>query len=282
MKPPHFEYARPSTLDGALEILAADEDAKVLGGGQSLVPMLNFRLARPTTLVDLRLLPELQVLERRNGTLVIGAGVAQRAAETAPVVADACPLIPAALRHVGHLQTRTRGTVGGSLAHADPAAELPAVALAINATLIAVSSRGLREIPAREFFIGPYTTALAFDEILTEIRIPVSPNARVGFRELARRAGDFAMAGVAVHVTLEGERVTEARLAALGVEATPVRLTGAEEALGDARLDADSIGEAAGVAAAEIQPKGDANASAEHRRELVAALLSRALTEVTQ
>ncbi|HEX5147155.1 MAG TPA: FAD binding domain-containing protein, partial [Conexibacter sp.] len=137
MKPAPFDYARPSTLGGALALLAADEDAKVLGGGQSLVPMLNFRLARPTTLVDTRLLPELQVLERRDGTLAIGAGVAQRVAETSAEVAEACPLLPRALHHVGHQQTRSRGTVGGSMAHADPAAELPAVALALDATLVA-------------------------------------------------------------------------------------------------------------------------------------------------
>ena len=280
VKPAPFDYARPSTLARAVELLAADEDAKVLGGGQSLVPMLNFRLARPSTLVDVRRLPELQVLERRNGTLVIGAGVSQRSAETAAVVAEACPLLPQALRFVGHQQTRSRGTVGGSLAHADPAAELTAVARALDATFIAAGPGGERAIAAAGFFLGPYTTALEPEEVLTEIRFPVSTGARASFKELSRRAGDFAMAGVAAQLTFDGDRVAEARLAATGVEMTPVRLTAAEEALAGARPDRETIAEAARRAAAAVDPRGDANATPEHRRELVDALVRRAVTEV--
>lgn len=280
MKPAPFDYARPTSLARAVELLEADEDAKVLGGGQSLVPMLSFRLARPTTLVDVRGLAELQVLERRNGTLVVGAGVTQRAAETSDLVADGCPLLRAAMRYVGHQQTRSRGTVGGSLAHADPAAELPAVALALDATLVAVGPEGPREIPAAEFFIGPYTTTLELEEVLTEIHFPVTAGARTSFQEVSRRAGDFAMAGVAAQLTFAGKRVTSVRLAATGVEMAPTRLAAAEEALAGATLDNDTVAAAARRAAAAVDPRGDANATPEHRRELVDALVRRAVMEV--
>ena len=282
MKPAPFSYARPSSLDRALEALAGDEDAKVLGGGQSLVPMLNFRLARPSALIDVRLVPELHVLERRDGSLVIGAGVTQRTAETSSLVADACPLLPRALKLVGHLQTRSRGTIGGSLAHADPSAELPAVALALDATFIAASLRGTREIPAAEFFFGPYMTSLEQDEILLEVRLPAPPSARASFQEVSRRAGDFAMAGVATQLELDGGRVTSARLAATGIELAPVRLSAAEEVLVGSTLDDDVIDQASDRAARAVDPRGDANATPEHRRELVAALVKRTIEEAAR
>lgn len=282
MKPAPFAYARPSTLGGALDLLASDEDSKPLGGGQSLVPMLNFRLARPSALIDVRRLPELQVLERRNGSLVIGAGVSQRAVETSALVAESCPLLPRALRHVGHLQTRSRGTVGGSLAHSDPSAELPAVALALDASFVAISTRGAREIAASDFFIGPYMTALEQDEVLVEVHFPASAGARAAFHEVSRRAGDFAIAGVAAQVELDGGRVTDVRIAATGVEFAPVRLAGAERVLVGSALEPGLIAEAATHAADAVDPRGDTNATPEHRRELVAALVKRAIEEVAR
>ena len=282
MKPAPFAYARPSTLARALDLLAADEDAKPLGGGQSLVPMLNFRLARPSTLIDLRRLAELQVLEERAGSLVIGAGVSQRTVETSPLVSRLCPLIPCALRHVGHIQTRSRGTVGGSLAHADPAAEMPAVALALDTTFVAASARGTREIPAAEFFFGPYVTALEADEVLVEVRVPPTPDAKATFHEVSRRAGDFAIVGVAAQVVMRDGSVSDARLGVTGVEFAPVRLGAAERALIGSTLDAATIDEAASRAAAAVDPRGDANATPEHRRELVEALVRRAVQEVAR
>ena len=281
MKPAPFAYARPSTLEGALSLLADDEDAKVIGGGQSLVPMLNFRLARPSTLVDVRHLAELGTIARQNGSVAIGAAVTQREVEHSALVAEAVPLLKNALAHVGHVQTRSRGTIGGSLAHADPAAELPAVALALDATLVATSARRTREIPASEFFFGPYMTALEPDEVLVEIRFPVANGARASFHEVSRRAGDFAIVGIAAQVVFKGSTVVAAHLAGTGVEFAPVRFVDAEAALVGAEVDEATIVEAGDRAAAAVDPREDANATPEHRRELVAALVRRAIRGVT-
>jgi carbon-monoxide dehydrogenase medium subunit len=282
MKPPPFLYCRPATLEEALALLAEHGDeAKALAGGQSLMPLLNFRLARPSVLVDLCLIQELQGVSRREGELVVGAMVVQRRAERDAQVGAACPLIPAALRHVGHLQIRNRGTVGGSLAHADPAAELPSVALATEATMVVRSSRGVRTIPAAEFFQGPFMTALDPEELLVEARFPVLDGSRTAFLELARRSGDFAMAGVAAVVTFDSsERVAKAGLAGLGVGATPIRLAGAEAALADRALTEEAIASASAAASAEVRPMGDVHADEEYRRHLVGVLLGRALRQI--
>jgi carbon-monoxide dehydrogenase medium subunit len=283
VKPPPFLYARPQTLEEALDLLAqAGEDAKVLAGGQSLVPLLNFRLARPSVLVDLNWVGELTGLERGDGVLRVGAMVRQRAAELSPEADDACPLIGRALRHVGHLQNRNRGTVGGSIAHADPAAELPAVAVATGAEVVARSGRGERTIPAGEFFQGPFTTALAWDEILTEVRFPVTGGARVAFVELARRSGDFALGGVAAVVRLAdgSPSVEEVSLAALGMGGEPRRLRGAEEAVRGREITDQVLREAAAAASREVDPFTDVHADAQYRRELAGVLLTRALREV--
>jgi carbon-monoxide dehydrogenase medium subunit len=283
VKPPRFEYARPATLAAAAELLAAsDGDGKLLAGGQSLMPLLNMRLAAPAVLVDLALVDELQELRRDGDVLVIGAGVRQRTAERSQLVADACPLVAQALRHVGHVQIRNRGTIGGSIAHADPTAELPAVALALDAELVATSVRGARTIAARDFFAGPYTTRLEEDEVLTEVRLPVLAGARTAFQEVARRNGDFALAGVAAVVRFEGGSATvaEARLAAVGATGAPVRLAGAEASLAGRELDDAAIAAAEQAARAELEAGGGGTAEGPYRRHLAASLVARALGEV--
>jgi carbon-monoxide dehydrogenase medium subunit len=283
VKPPPFLYLRPETLDEALTQLAEHGDeAKVLAGGQSLVPLLNFRLARPTVLIDLNLVRELTQLGREDGVLRVGAMVRQRTAERAAEVAEACPLIPRALHHVGHVQIRYRGTIGGSFAHADPAAELPAVSLVTGAEIVARSVRGHRTIAADGFFLGPFTTALEPDEILTEVRFGPTDGARVAFIEMARRVGDFALGGVAAVVRFgDGSTVSDVRLAALGMGAEPHRLAEAEAAVRGRAITDEVRRDAAAAASRESDPLGDVHADAEYRRELVGVLVARALKEVT-
>ena len=278
MKPPRFDYVRTDSVREAVDALVGgDGDGKLLAGGQSLVPMLNFRLARPSLLVDVARLQELQRLERDGDVLVVGAGVRQHVAETSPVVRDGCALMIQALRNVGHIQIRTRGTIGGSLAHADPAAELPAVAVALDVELVAEGPDGRRAIPASEFFVGPYMTALAEDEVLVEARFPVLPGARTAFVELARRSGDFALAGIACAVVFDGEIVRQVRLAAAGAAVAPVRLSDAEASLRGNPVNPGAIAEAAKAASVEVSPTG---ADASYRRELVGVLVGRALASV--
>ncbi|MEU5847114.1 FAD binding domain-containing protein [Saccharopolyspora shandongensis] len=279
MKPPPFDYVRPDSLGEAVRLLAADEDAKALAGGQSLLPMMNFRLARPSVLVDIGCLPELTELRRDDGVLVIGAGVRQRAAETSPLVRQVCPLLGQALRHVGHHQIRSRGTIGGSLAHADPAAELCAAACALDAEIVVTGTGGRRTVAAAELFVAPYQTSLAADEILTEVRLPIR-DARHGFAEIARRAGDFAIAGVAAALEFDGGTVARARLAGLGIGGTVRRLPEAEEVLRGRALDADAIGAAARAAADSATPPDDLHADPETRRAALRAAAQRALEQV--
>jgi CO/xanthine dehydrogenase FAD-binding subunit len=250
VKPPPLAYARASSVDEAVALLAADEEATVLAGGQSLVPMLNLRLARTTTLVDVTHVPGLDGIEREGDELVIRAAVRQRTAERSPIVRRDCPLVPQALRHVGHTANRARGTVCGSLAHADPAAELGAVALALDAVLVAAGPGGERRIPAAEFFAGPYVTALRRDELLTAVRFRASPEMKTAFVEYARRPGDRAEAGVACALTLGPDGTIEAaRLACMGVHLGPVRLHPAERRLAGAQVAEAADAAAAGVAA---------------------------------
>jgi aerobic carbon-monoxide dehydrogenase medium subunit len=271
VKPPPFLYARPATLEDAIALLAgSDGGARLLAGGQSLVPLLNLRLVRPAVLVDLALVPELQVFAREQQHLVLGAGVRQRTVETAAAVREDCPLLVRALRYVGHLQTRTRGTIGGSLAHADPFAELPAVAVALDATLVAVGPAGARSIAARDFFLGPHTTALGGDEVLTEIRLPVTRHLRCSFLELTARSPGSTVTAVATAVRVEDGAVVEARLAAVGVGGAPQRLTAAEEAARGGGVDPDDRVRIAAAAAEDAPGKG----------RVVRSLVSRALAEV--
>lgn len=220
MKPAPFDYAAPRSLDEALALL--DEDAKPLAGGQSLVPLLNFRLARPRLLVDLNGVPGLAGIRRAGGTLRIGAMTRQAALERSGIVAEGWPMLREAVRHAGHPQTRNRGTVGGSVAHADPAAELPCALAALDARFRVRSARGARTLAAAELFAGPLQTVLEPDELLVEIEVPpVPPGTRTGFAEHARTHGDFALAGVAV----VGDRI-----ALLGVAPTPVVVSSLDDA----------------------------------------------------
>lgn len=282
MKPPPFGYARPETLDEALGLLSEyNGAARVLAGGQSLIPLLNFRLARPEVLVDIALVEELRRLTVENGTLRIGAAVTQHSVERSEAAARACPLLARALPFVGHLQNRTRGTVVGSIAHADPAAELPAAAVALDAELAARSVRGERIIAAGEFFLGPFTTALEPDEILVEARFPVD-DAPASVVEAAPRSGDFAVAGAAGRLrTRPDGTVAEAALALFGVGGAPQRLTEVEERLTGQEATPGLLDEAAeltvGAARADNE---DVHADAAYRARVSGVLVRRALEEM--
>ena len=283
MKPAPFTYHRPETVAEATGLLAELGDgAKVLAGGQSLVPMLNLRLAVFDDLVDLGRIADLAGIERRNGHLWVGAATTEAAVEHDAEVAAAVPLLARATPLIGHRQIRNRGTVGGSLAHADPAAEYPAVALALDAELEAVSPRGVRTIAAAEFFTGVWDTALADDEILTGARFPVwTGRCGCAVQELARRHGDCAIAGAAVAVELGADdRVARAAIALIGMGSTPVRAAVAEAAaLGAPAGDpaAEELGQLAVADLADVP--SDLHGSAAYRRRIAAVLVARAWTD---
>jgi len=276
VKPAPFEYHRADSVADAVAMLGElGEGAKVLAGGQSLIPMLSLRLAVFDHLVDITRITELAGIERRNGSLWIGAGTTEAAIEHSAEVAAAVPLLARATPFVGHFQIRNRGTVGGSLAHADPAAEYPAVACALDATFEASSPRGARTVDADEFFTGLWDTALAPDELLTGVNFPVWTG-RCGFavEELARRHGDFAIAGAAVAVDLDGDdRVRRCGIGLIGLGSMPVRARAAEAAAIDG-VDATEIGHAA-VAELESIPS-DLHGSAAYRRKVGAVMVTRA------
>ena len=279
MKPPPFSYAAPTTLAEAVGLLTehADAEPRVLAGGQSLIPLMNFRLAKPGYLVDLRNVAGLSGIRREGDVLVIGAMTTLSELEHSPEVAVAAPLLAEAIGLVAHAPVRNSGTVGGSLAHADPAAELPAVVLALDAELTAVGPGGTRAIPAAEFFQGPYSTALAPDEILTEIRLPVWPGGHA-FVEFSRIHANFAVVAVAALVELDGDQIRRAALALAGVAPTPVRAVSAERSLAGApAADPGVIRNAADAAAVDLSPAGDLHASAETRRGLARTYLRRGI-----
>jgi CO/xanthine dehydrogenase FAD-binding subunit len=283
VKPAPFAYYDPRTVDEAVSLLAQHgSDAKVLAGGQSLMPLLNMRLARPAVVVDVNRIEGLDYIRQENGTLAIGALTRQRAVERSDVVARAQPLLAAATRLIAHPQIRNRGTVGGSLAHADPAAEYPAVALALGAELRVAGPRGERAIQAEDFFVTYLTTALEPDELVTEVRMP-SPPARTGWSmmELSRRHGDFALAGVAATLTLApGGECAGARIVLFGVGPTPLRARAAELALSGRRPGDELFDEAAQAAPETIEePLSDIHGSTEYRRHLARVLTRRALAE---
>ena len=283
MKPPKFEYHAPSTLDEALALLARyNGDAKLLAGGQSLVPLLNFRLARPAALIDLNRITSLAYIREHDGHVRLGAMTRQRAIEFSPVVARRLPLLREATRWVGHLPIRSRGTIGGSIAHADPSAEYPAVLTALEGEVVARGPKGERTLSSGALFETYLTTTLAPDEILTEVRLPVmGEGAGWAFEELARRHGDFAIVGVAAAVWRSGGRVT-ARLATAGAGGTPQRLRAAEEIVERDGLGAAAI-EAAGRRASElVEPDADIHASADYRRHLAGVLTERALKRAAE
>ena len=244
MKPAPFEYHRPASLAETFDLLDRyGDDGRILAGGQSLVPTLNMRLVTPRAVIDINRLPGLDAIRATPEGLEIGALVRQEALERSALVTEHASLIASAIPHVGHAAIRTRGTVGGSLALADPAAELPACAVALEATIRVTGRRGGRDIAAADFFRGIYTTALEPGEIVTAIAVPrAAAGWRWGFEELARRHGDFALAGLAAGVRLEREAVAEARLVFFGVGTKPVRARAAEAALIGRRADADGAG----------------------------------------
>ena len=277
MKPPEFRYVAARSLDEALDALSADEGGKVLAGGQSLTPMMNFRLARPSTLVDVNRIPGLGEI-RANGALRIGALVRHRAIEISPLVRERQPVLAAAAAEVGHLAIRNRGTLCGSIAHADPAAEFPMVALLLDATMHVKGASGERRIPARDFFVTYLTSALRAGEILVEVEIPdLPPRTGWGFEELARRHGDFAIAAVAATVTLDGGTISAARIAMGGVGPTPLRAPGAETLLAGCKPDDAVWKRAAAAARDDADPTGDVHGTADYRRHLVETLTERAL-----
>jgi aerobic carbon-monoxide dehydrogenase medium subunit len=284
VKPPAFQYFAPSSLDEALALRAEHaDDCAVLAGGQSLMPMLNLRMAFPGTLIDLAGVGELAGIREWGGGVAIGAMTRQRAAERSTLLNEHAPLAARALPNIGHTTIRNRGTVGGSIAHADPAAELPAVALALDAELLAASSSGERTIAAGDFFAGFLTTSLAPEELLVEVRLPgLAAGHGVAFIELARRHGDFALVGVAAALALDGGgKIADARLAFIGVGGTPMRAREAEAVLrGEAPGDG-VFAEAAERAKTEIDPSDDTHASAEYRRRIAGVLAQRALVEAT-
>jgi CO/xanthine dehydrogenase FAD-binding subunit len=287
LKPAPFEYHRPESLDEALAILAeSGSDTKALAGGQSLVPAMNFRLARPAVLVDLnRLDPLAYITESPDGGLRIGAMTRQRAAERSAAVAGKAPLLFEAMPWIAHPQIRNRGTMGGSLAHADPAAELPAVMVALDARFVLRSRSASRTVPAQGFYTGILSTTLRPDELLTEIQIPLrSAHTGTAFMELARRQGDFALVGVAVEVVLnQGGGCSSARIVLLSVGDGPVLATTAMAALVGNAPTASLIEDAARLAGeADIDPPSDIHASSAYRRHLAKVLVRRAVTRAAE
>jgi CO/xanthine dehydrogenase FAD-binding subunit len=281
MKPPVFDYVAATSIDSAVAALtAAGGEAKILAGGQSLVPMLNFRLLRPAVLVDINRIAGLDTIEDAGNALRIGALARHFAVETSPLVARYFPVVSCAMTHVAHLAIRNRGTIGGSLAHADPAAELPMLALLLDAELQIASAAGRRTIAARDFFLDALTVDLGSAELLTTVVLPkLSPQTGWGFAEVARRHGDFALAAVAATLTVTHGAISEARIALTGVGPVPVRARDAEALLKGHVLDGELGHRVIAAARAAIAPETDLHASADYRRHLAGVLAGRALAD---
>lgn len=279
MKPAIFEYHAPTTIDAAIGLLARYQgEARLLAGGQSLLPMMNFRLVTPAAIIDLNRIPDLAYIRNENGTVRLGAMTRQRTVEFSPIVAKYLPLLVEAIKLVAHLPIRSRGTIGGSIAHADPAAELPMVLQALEGEVVARGPAGERLIKATDLFQGLLTTSLAPDEMIVEVRLAAIPaHAGCAVEEFARRRGDFAIAAVAAVVERAGERCIKARLATAGIGSTAVRLTAAEAILERDGLGDTIIEEAAAKAAEMVSPLSDQQASVEYRRHLTRVLTERAL-----
>jgi carbon-monoxide dehydrogenase medium subunit len=278
MKLPAFEYACPTSVAEAVALLASHDDAKALAGGQSLVPMLAFRVASPSLLVDLRKLAELKQIKIDDTGVALGAMVRWRDILDDERLHKAHPLLVAAVEHVAHYQIRNRGTVGGSLAHADPAAEMPGVVLTCEAKIAVVGKSGARVIDAADFFEGPLITVLKPDEIITEIRLPAWPaQRRFGFQEFARRRGDFALAAAMLFYDEAGGKVTNAHVGAIGVGDTPLRLPAVEQVLNGNAIDEAVIAKAEAAASASVEPHDDIHAGGAYRKALVGVMVERAL-----
>jgi CO/xanthine dehydrogenase FAD-binding subunit len=279
VKPARFDYHQPATLDEAIALLARyGGEAKLLAGGQSLMPLMNFRLARPAALIDLNAIAALAYIREDDGRIMLGAMTRQRTIEFSPIVRRRLPLLAEATALVGHLPIRTRGTIGGSLAHADPSAEYPAILTALDGTVVARGPRGERTLRAAELFESYLTTSLGPDELLVEVRLPAMPEgAGFAFEEFSRRHGDFAIVGIAAMLVVQGERCTSARLVTAGAGPVPTRLREAEEILEREGYSAGAIEAAARRAAELVEPDTDIHASAAYRRNLTCVLTGRAL-----
>jgi aerobic carbon-monoxide dehydrogenase medium subunit len=284
MKAPSFDYVRPDRLETAIEFLTEHgDDAKVIAGGQSLVPMLAFRLAAPRFLVDIGRISELRRIAIDTGGIRLGALARWRDIERNEELRRAHPLLVEAIRHVAHYQIRNRGTVGGSLAHADPAAEMPGIAVTCEAKVVIAGRKGQRVVPAAEFFTGALTTALQPDELIVEVRLPPwNPNRRWAFMEFARRRGDFALAGIALYYDIERERARDTHVGAIGIADTPVRLPAVEAAI-NGKTISETVVRAAGAAAFEsVDPPDDIHAPGDYRRALLQVLTERALSSAAK
>ncbi len=280
MKPPPLDYTAPATLDEARAALAdTHREAKIIAGGQSLIPMLNMRLARPEVLLDISRIAELGALHVDSDGLHVGAGVRQASVAAARDVRRGWPLLARAIEHIGHPQIRNRGTVCGSLAHHDPAAELPAAAVALEARFVLAGPRGYRTVEAEDFFAGTFQTVIAPEELLTEVIFPPAGGDGWAFGELTRRHGDFAMVGVAVLLGRYRGTVPSARIVYCGAGVTPVRVPAAEAELAGHPVGAARVAAACERVAAELVPPDDVHASSEYRREVAGVLLERAVTE---
>lgn len=281
MKPPAFRYAAPTTSQEVAELLAEyGSDARVIAGGQSLVPLMNLRMIRPALLIDLNRCPELAYIERRGDEIALGPMTRQIDAMNSPLVRAHCPLVAQCLEWTGPVAVRSRATVGGTVAHADRVAELPAVAVALDATLVIASAAGRREVPASEFFLGDLSTVIEAHEFLRELRFPVSPpEAFCSFTEVSVRQEGVAVVGLAVHLVPAGRRIRRAALAAMGADSTPLRLRAAEDALTDQELRPDTIEAAVQAALGAVDPMPDIYASAAYRKHVIGTLLRRALQD---
>ena len=285
MKLPSFDYHAPKSLDEAVALMSAsDGGARILAGGQSLMPVMAFRLATPSALVDLRNVPGLDQIEIVGREIKIGAMVRWRMIEESRELKRTVPVLPAAMEHVAHYQIRNRGTVGGSLAHADPAAEFPALAVGCDAVVDVIGAKGARSIKAADLFVGALETSLKEDEIITAVRIPTWPKARRwGFQEFARRRGDFAIAGIMACFDLDQQGVaSNTHIAVFGATDIPRRLNKAEAALDGKRVDEATIEAVAAVAMGEVNPQTDIHATVDYRRSLVGTMTKRALAQAAK
>ena len=279
MKLPPVEYEAPTTVAEAIDLLAEHlDEASVLAGGQSLIPLLALRLARPAVLIDINGIDELSGVSATDGWVAIGAMTREYVAEESETVADTVPLLAAALPLIGHEAIRSRGTIGGSLAHADPAAELPAVARALDAEFVVHGQSGMRVIPAAEWFEGFLTTSRRPDELLVEVRFPTARgDTGVSFQEVARRHGDFAIVGLAASLALSDGAISDARLALAGMSDVPLRAAAAEDLLVGERPSAELFDEAARRATDDVDPPSDLHGSSDYRKTVAAAIVRRGL-----
>lgn len=281
MKPPPFEYYAADCVEAAVQALTnAGGDGKIIAGGQSLMPMLNFRLLRPSILIDINRIPDLSYVRDDGNEIRIGPLTRHRLLETSDVIAKQFPVLHEAMGYVAHLAIRNRGTIGGSLSHADPAAELPMMSLLLDARLEVQSLSGRRTIEARDFFLGALTTALEDGDMLVEVRLPkLQEGTGWAFEEVARRSGDFALASVAVVMNSEDDRISDLRIGMMGVDETPMRATEAESILKGQRYDETTVGAAIEAIRAAVEPNTDLHASADYRRHLVGILAQQALAK---